>query len=160
MQPPRRGGPRRPGGAPSASSLSSLEVEDSVYEALARADVEGLMDLWSDEEETVCIHPSGTRLLGNDAIRRSWALILAQGGLLIARSDLQLIAAGTLAIHNLIETVEVVEGGRPRSFRMACTNAYMHGSKGWRQVLHHAAPIETEPQATQSRADKAPRLLH
>ncbi|MFM7254847.1 MAG: nuclear transport factor 2 family protein [Betaproteobacteria bacterium] len=160
MRPPRRGGPRQPGGAAGSSGLSSLAVEDAIYEALARADVDALMELWSDEEDTVCIHPSGTRLLGNAAIRRSWDLILSQGGLVIIRSQLQRVAAGTLAVHNLIETVEVVENGHKRSFHMACTNAYIHGGKGWRQVLHHAAPVDLEAQPPPGQSGHAPRLLH
>ncbi|MGA1272374.1 MAG: YybH family protein, partial [Burkholderiaceae bacterium] len=99
---------------------SSEAAEDAIYEALARGDLEALMALWSDEEDSVCIHPSGPRLLGLDAIRRSWALILSQGNLIVDRTNIQIIAAGTLAVHNLIETIHVMEAGRARAFQMAC----------------------------------------
>lgn len=138
---------------------SSIAAEDAVYEALARGDLEALMTLWSDEEDSVCIHPSGPRLIGLDAIRQSWALILSQGGLKIDRSKLQIIAAGTLAVHNLIETIHTIEAGRARSFHMACTNVYMHGSRGWRMVLHHAAALQHDAPQNQDVATVA-RVLH
>ncbi|MBU6285411.1 MAG: DUF4440 domain-containing protein [Betaproteobacteria bacterium] len=138
---------------------SSEAAEDAVYEALAQGDLEALMALWSDEEDSVCIHPSGPRLIGLDAIRQSWALILAQGNLVVNRSKLQVIAAGTVAVHNLIETIQVFEAGHTRAFHMACTNVYMHGSRGWRMVLHHAAAVQhhDEPEST---AIPQSRVLH
>jgi hypothetical protein len=63
-------------------------------------------------------------------------------------------------VHNLIETVEFVENGLKRSFHMACTNVYFHGGKGWRQVLHHAAPVDLETQPLQGESGDAPRRLH
>ena len=81
---------------------SSVAAEDAVYDALARGDLEALMALWCDEEESICIHPSGPRLIGLEAIRQSWALILSQGSLLVDRSNPQIIAAGTLSVHNLV----------------------------------------------------------
>lgn len=138
---------------------SSEAAEDALYEALAQGDLNTLMALWSDEEDSVCIHPSGPRLLGLDAIRQSWALILSQGNLVIDRSQLQIIAAGTLAIHNLIETINVREAGRARAFHMACTNVYMHGSRGWRMVLHHAAAVQDNANQP-SEGIPQPRVLH
>jgi len=138
---------------------SSEAAEDALYEALAQGDLNTLMALWSDEEDSVCIHPSGPRLLGLDAIRQSWALILSQGNLVIDRSQLQIIAAGTLAIHNLIETISVREAGRARAFHMACTNVYMHGSRGWRMVLHHAAAVQDNANQP-SEGIPQPRVLH
>ncbi|WP_287809273.1 SAM-dependent methyltransferase, partial [Pseudomonas sp.] len=33
--------------------------------ALNRADVDALMALWADDEEIVCVHPNGLRLIGH-----------------------------------------------------------------------------------------------
>jgi ketosteroid isomerase-like protein len=54
---------------------SAAEVEAAFYDALHRADLEALMALWADEE-IVCIHPGGVRLIGHAAIRASWETIL------------------------------------------------------------------------------------
>jgi ketosteroid isomerase-like protein len=46
------------------------DVETAFYEAIARADLAALMSVWADDEEIVCIHPTGQRLTGTDAIPR------------------------------------------------------------------------------------------
>ena len=43
------------------------DVEASFYEAIARADLAALMSVWADDEEIVCIHPTGQRLTGAEA---------------------------------------------------------------------------------------------
>ena len=55
---------------------SPAEVEAAFYDALNRADVEALMALWADDEEIVCVHPGGARLIGHRAIRESWTMLL------------------------------------------------------------------------------------
>src|SRR5262245_28748700 len=62
---------------------SAAEVETAFYDALNRADLEALMALWADDEEIVCVHPGGPRLIGHRAIRESWSAILERGGLQI-----------------------------------------------------------------------------
>lgn len=57
------------------------DIEAGYYDALARADVNALMLLWTDDEEIVCIHPNAPRLVGHDAIRASWEAIFAHDGL-------------------------------------------------------------------------------
>ncbi|HZV65893.1 MAG TPA: nuclear transport factor 2 family protein, partial [Telluria sp.] len=83
---------------------SAAEVEAAFYDALNRADVEALMLLWADDEEIVCVHPGGPRLLGHAAIQASWEAILERGGLQIRPSQLH-------ETHNLMSSVHtVVEG--------------------------------------------------
>ena len=54
---------------------SSDETESAFYEALQRGDIDLLMSCWADDDEIVCVHPGGPRLLGPAAIR---AAILAE----------------------------------------------------------------------------------
>jgi len=128
---------------------SAAEVEAAFYDALNRADVEALMALWADDDEIVCVHPGGTRLIGHAAIRASWAEILEHGGLHIRPSQLH-------ETHNLMSSVHtVVEGsaataGEPA--HLIATNVYVKTPRGWRIVLHHvsvaagAAPVESPAQ--------------
>ena len=55
---------------------SAAETEAAFYDALNRGDVEALLALWAEDDEIVCIHPGGPRLLGHAAIRKSWEAIL------------------------------------------------------------------------------------
>ncbi|CUI09479.1 nuclear transport factor 2 family protein [Massilia antarctica] len=115
---------------------SAAEVEAAFYEALNRADVEALMLLWADDEEIVCIHPGGPRLLGHAAIQASWEAILERGGLQIRPSQLH-------ETHNLMSSVHtVIEGvtstaGEPA--HLLATNVYIKTPQGWRIVLHHVS---------------------
>ena len=48
------------------------EAEHAFYEALEQADSVRLMQIWADDEEVVCIHPGGLRIVGHSAVQESW----------------------------------------------------------------------------------------
>ena len=48
------------------------DIEASFYEALQTADIEKLMACWADEDDVVCVHPGGPRLIGLGAIRSAF----------------------------------------------------------------------------------------
>jgi ketosteroid isomerase-like protein len=128
---------------------SAVEVEAAFYDALNRADVDALMALWAEDDEIVCIHPGGPRLIGHAAIRASWTSILEHGGLHILPSQLH-------ETHNLMSSVHtVVEGTTAASGEPAhllATNVYVKTPRGWRIVLHHVSvapgsvPVDTRAQ--------------
>lgn len=123
---------------------TSDDIEVALYDAIARADLNALMELWADDEEIVCIHPNGARLIGYAAIRASWEEIFAQGGVHIR--PVQLHASQNLmgAVHNLIEAVFTTEGTQ-RDVHILATNVYIKTPRGWRIVLHHASTAPGKP---------------
>ena len=42
------------------------------YHAFEARDLDAMMATWADDEEIVCVHPGGPRLVGFDAIRNAW----------------------------------------------------------------------------------------
>ena len=56
------------------------EVEASFYEALQSADIEKLMSCWAEDDDIVCIHPGGPRIVGAGAIRAAFDAIFAHEG--------------------------------------------------------------------------------
>ena len=50
------------------------DIEAAFYDALRQGDIERLMACWADEEEIVCVHPGGPRLIGSGAIRATLRL--------------------------------------------------------------------------------------
>ena len=60
---------------------TSEDVEAVFYEALQNADLEKLMTCWGDEDEIVCIHPGGPRIVGLAAIRASFEAMFANGSI-------------------------------------------------------------------------------
>ena len=119
---------------------SASAVEEAFYSALAHADLGGVMALWSDEEEVVCIHPGGPRLVGWLQVRQSYEQLLAHGPLDVRIRDVQVFESVTLSVHSLIEEIPI-EGPRgPERIEVLATNVYVKGSAGWQLLMHHAAP--------------------
>jgi len=48
------------------------DVEAAFYEALHTADLPKLRACWAEEEDIVCVHPGGPRLIGPGAIRSAF----------------------------------------------------------------------------------------
>ena len=115
---------------------SAAEVEAAFYDALNRADVDSLMLLWADDEEIVCIHPGGPRLLGHAAIQASWEAILERGGLQIRPSQLHETHNLMSSVHTVVEGV-TSSGSEPA--HLVATNVYIKTPQGWRIVLHHVS---------------------
>lgn len=127
---------------------SAAEVEAAFYDALNRADLEALMALWADDEEIVCIHPGGPRLIGHAAIRAAWSAILEHGGLQIRPSQLHETHNLMSSVHTVIEGVTAASG---EPAHLIATNVYVKTPKGWRIVLHHVSvapgPVPVDPRA-------------
>ncbi|MGW8394727.1 YybH family protein [Duganella sp. CF458] len=127
---------------------SAAEVEAAFYDALNRADLEALMALWADDEEIVCVHPGGPRLIGHGAIRDSWSALLEHGGLQIRPSQLHETHNLMSSVHTVIEGVTAASG---EPAHLIATNVYVKTPKGWRIVLHHVSvapgPVPVDPRA-------------
>lgn len=124
-----------------ASIFATAEAaEDAFYDAMQRGDLAAMMNVWADDEDVVCIHPGGDRLVGLKAIRDSFASIFADGGLDVRPCEARIHPGGALAVHTLIEKVLVRSGKGPEVVQCAATNVYVKGVAGWRIVLHHAGP--------------------
>ena len=119
---------------------SASAVEEAFYSALAHADLAGVMSLWADDEEVICIHPGGQRLIGLHAVRQSFEEILSNGPLSVRIRDVQVFESATLAVHNLIEQIAVPGGRGTELVDVLATNIYIKTSAGWQLLVHHAAP--------------------
>ena len=136
---------------------SPQDVEVLFYEALERADVDLMMSIWADDEEIVCVHPGGPRLLGYVDIRDAWQRIFDHGNRLeISVSHLSTVSTPFAAMHSVLEQIRVRGNGDVMA-PVAATNVYVRGAMGWRMVGHHASPVPPlPPEATSA----APKILH
>lgn len=139
---------------------TSGDAEDAFYGALARGDLNAVMALWADDEDVVCVHPSGTRLVGIRAIRDSYAQILANGPLRVATGDLCVQSGVMVAVHSLTERITIASPRQPRIVRVVATNVYMKGPDGWRIVLHHASPGEAIDETRPVSGERPSGRLH
>lgn len=134
------------------------EAEHAFYDALERADVNRLAQVWADDEEIVCVHPGGLRIVGHHAVLESWHEILSGGGLRIQPARLVTLHSMMSAVHSLVETISVSNEGATEIAHCYATNVFHKGPAGWRLVMHHAsaAPVE----AGMLDLNDVPGLLH
>ena len=134
------------------------EIEAAFYEALQAGDLEKLMACWADEDDIVCIHPGGPRLVGAGAIRAAFDAMFAHGGSIHAKPEhIRRVDSLASAVHSVLERVEVLSQEGPLQATVLATNVYHKTPQGWRMVVHHASP------GTQGDAQEihhAPTVLH
>ncbi|EJM98242.1 nuclear transport factor 2 family protein [Herbaspirillum sp. YR522] len=130
------------------------DIEAAFYDALARADLDGLMELWAEDEEIVCIHPGAQRLVGHAEIRSVWEDILSNGGLRIRARQLHATQNMMTSVHSVIEEIDHGAQHATPDVHVVATNVYLKTTQGWRIVMHHAsvapgaAPVESAASGT------------
>jgi ketosteroid isomerase-like protein len=123
---------------------SPHDAEQAFYDALEHANLEALMELWSEDDEIVCIHPGGPRLVGHAAVRAGWKAMFANGPVHARRTQVQVTQGPSTAVHSLVEQVIVAHQGQTSVVNVFATNVYFKGPQGWRLVLHHASLTPAE----------------
>lgn len=133
------------------------DAETAFYEAFERADLAGMMAVWAATDDVVCIHPTGPRLQGFDAVRESWGQIFSSGSQLRCRIiDVRKFDGQSVAVRSVVEVLTATgQQGAPQS--VLATNVYELGDGGWRMVIHHAAPM---PEAAAAAADEPASPAH
>lgn len=135
------------------------DAENAFYDAIARADLEALMAVWADDEEIVCIHPTGVRLQGAAAIRDSWRGIFAGNPRLTVRIARSVRWSGMLlAVHSVVETLYVGDQTTPHG-PMLTTNVFQRGASGWRLLAHHTSAAGDAAGGDETDGE-TPRTLH
>ena len=123
-----------------ASAGSADDVEAAFYEALRTGDIDKLMACWADEDDIVCVHPGGARLLGAVAIRTSFEAMFANGTIRAQPERIHRVESMGACLHSLIERVDVLTPEGPAQAYVLATNVYHKTAQGWRMVAHHASP--------------------
>lgn len=117
---------------------SADDIEAAFYDAISRADLDAMMALWADDEEIVCIHPGGMRLIGHAPIRSAWEAIFKNGGVPIHPVQLHVTHNLMTAVHSVAEEIHLPQGEQS-DFHVVATNVYLKTPAGWRIVAHHAS---------------------
>jgi ketosteroid isomerase-like protein len=133
------------------------DVEAAFYDALQNGDIEKLMACWADEDDIVCIHPGGPRVVGAMAIRATFEAMFGNGSIRAWPEKARKVLAVAAAVHNVLERVEVLGPDGPAHAWVIATNVYHKTTQGWRMVAHHASPgTSSEIQEVSG----APQVLH
>lgn len=119
---------------------SPEEVEAAFYEAMQQGHLEQLMACWADEDDIVCVHPGGPRLVGALAIRGNFEAMFANGPVRVFPERVRHVDTLACSVRNVLERVEVLTDQGPRDAWVIATNVYLKTAQGWRMVAHHASP--------------------
>lgn len=132
------------------------EAEAAFYDALERADLDAMMGVWAEDDEIVCIHPGGIRLVGVAAVRDSWRQIFLQARKMQVRCSGGIHTEGLmLAVSWVMEQFYLP--GETRNYPpVTATNVFHKDSDGWRMLSHHASPVPAQQETTED----GPRILH
>ena len=119
---------------------SADDTESTFYEALRQGDIDKLMTCWADEDDIVCVHPGGARLLGAGAIRAAFDMMFTNGSITVKAEKVHRVEALDASVHSVLERIEVLTDDGPRHAYVIATNVYQKTPLGWRMVAHHASP--------------------
>ncbi len=139
---------------------SPEDAEEAFYEAISRADLDALMNLWAEDEEIVCIHPGGQPLHGHHLIRESWRNIFSSTPRF--RVHVRQGAhwkGGLLAIHNVIETLYLGDDATPHG-PLLSTHVFQRGAKGWRLLYRHSSICADPSLNSAQESELTARTLH
>ncbi len=140
-----------------ATDHTADDIEAAFYEALQHGDLEALMRCWADEDEVMCVHPGGPRLVGPGEIRAAFEQMFSNGTIRATFDRVRKIDSLASSVHSVIERIEVMTGEGPRHAWVIATNVYLKTPEGWRMVAHHASPATLgEPPD----GSDAPQTLH
>ena len=139
---------------------TAQDTENAFYEALERGDLEGMMAVWAEDEEIICVHPTGPRLSGQDQVRESWAKIFSGGAGPRVQITQQVAVTGMMiAVHSVHENF-TVEGQARAQVPIIATNVYLRTAAGWRMIVHHASPAPAQAEPAPAPREAPPKFLH
>lgn len=133
------------------------ETEAAFYEALQSGDIDKLMACWADEDDVVCVHPGGPRVVGVAMVRAGFEAIFSQGGIRARPEQVRKVESLASAVHSLVERIEVIAPEGLREAFTVATNVYHKTAQGWRMVAHHASPGSARDM---QEAGGSPPVLH
>ena len=122
------------------------DTEAAFYEALQQGDMDRLMACWNDEDDIVCVHPGGPRLVGHAEVRAGFEALFANGRVIAHPEIVRRAEAGVCSVHSVIERVDILTDDGVQHAWVVATNVYVKTAQGWRMVVHHASPgLRMEP---------------
>jgi ketosteroid isomerase-like protein len=120
--------------------VSPQDAALAFYQAFEARDLDAMMGAWADDEDIVCVHPGGARVVGYDAVRSAWEqLFTAETKLAFRLEHIVVLETVGLAMQSAIENVYTADGTARGA--AAATNVFMRTPSGWRMVCHHASPV-------------------
>jgi ketosteroid isomerase-like protein len=116
------------------------DIEAQFYDALRNGDLAALMACWADEDDIVCVHPGGPRLVGTAQIRAGYEALFARGAPQVRHEDVRRVDTLASSVHSVIEKIALPLPDGTGEAVVVATNVFQKTAQGWRLVAHHASP--------------------
>jgi ketosteroid isomerase-like protein len=125
----------------SGTYATPQDAEDAFYDALEEGDLDGLMAVWSEDDDISCLLPMYPLIRGRKDVEDVFKHLFSHGqGVALSVSHLDWIESGDIAIHHVEETLQQVPPGKPPPPPFYGTNIYRKQHAGWRLLAHLNAP--------------------
>jgi ketosteroid isomerase-like protein len=141
---------------PTAIEQAVLSANSAFYAAFESGDLDAMTDLWVPEGHAVCIHPGWAPVVGAAAVRRSWAVIMANTPYIqFILTDVDVTVIGDVASVTCTENVLSADEETPvQGFaggKAVATNVFRRApgpgvaagddAQQWWLWIHHASPV-------------------
>jgi uncharacterized protein (TIGR02246 family) len=116
----------------------------AMYDALERADVDGMAAVWDDVEPdaVVCVHPGWPMLRGRGRVLRSFSAIMANTPYIqFFLTDVEVAVTGDTAVVTCTENILTAVSQDGASGQVVATNVFVRRPQGWRLQVHHGSPV-------------------
>ncbi len=128
------------------------EAEEAFYRAFQDLDLPLMNQVWSESDESVCLHPGGDLLRGKPSVIQSWSDIFDNTHRpSMVHRRLQTIQREDLSIHLVEELIRPGKDPKAKATRIVATNIYRREKGGWRMLSHHASLPIIKPQSSRGR---------
>jgi uncharacterized protein (TIGR02246 family) len=119
-------------------------TEDAYYDAFDEHDLEMMISVWADSDESVCLLPMLPAIKGMASIRKAFEPIMKNDSQFeIQVKHLHWIKTDTLAIHLVEETIKVPDSPDQSVY---ATNIYQKDDLGsWHMTMHQNSPVPMPP---------------
>jgi ketosteroid isomerase-like protein len=148
----------------SAQLTAVRDANQAFYAAFEKLDLEGMSDVWADEETVSCVHPGWEPLSGRDAVMRSWdGIFRSTDEIRFTLRDVRLFVMNGTGWVVLVEEIESRHRERKVKASAQATNVFILKGELWQLVHHHACPLLSS-RREQAEGDESPgaksKLLH
>ncbi|MPZ61323.1 MAG: DUF4440 domain-containing protein [Propionibacteriales bacterium] len=126
-----------------------LAANRGFYAAWEAGDLEAMMGLWVPDGHAICVHPGWAPVEGVSAVRRSWAVIMANTAYIqFFLTDVTVGVIEGVAAVGCTENVLAADDQTPiegfSGGKAVTTNVFRRTTGDWRLWIHHASPVMSQ----------------
>ena len=130
---------------PDTPGAEVVAANAAFYAAFENGDLDAMGALWVSDDP-VCIHPGWQPVRGTGALRRSWAVVMANTPYIqFILTDVEVRVFDTVAAVSCTENILAAGDETPaRGFtggKAVATNVFRRSEGGWLLWIHHASPV-------------------